>query len=467
MAAAGSWTVSGSRRLGALALAFAMAGLLVPHSAWGALPTTSTPSLSLSRTIRTTPFVDTTISVRDGEGTAFVPRDGSLWLVGDNGRSLREIDPYTAALKRTVPRAELEFALQLGGGPVAGSIRTGDLESAAYDVNSDALYVFSGTCCTSAALPTAFRLTRASTGRLAVESYQPLPAGTDFTGAAWSSSTDTVFVGKGGTLRSYDYDTNTTGAGFRIGGVTGILGLDFSENGRDLLVVTGGERLLRVDWSTRRAVSGWNLDLTPFGVRDSRGVEIIPSPADASVDQVYVYDGFDGRPAGDPLRYAVFVFDVTGGTGPDPSGNLITNPGFEVDTLGWDDSGVAQLSRVAGGHGGSFAARLSNDGTSTGNCALTDKPDAVASTTASAYTASMWVRGDSPGATLKLRFREYAGSTRVGVAVSAGLALSTTWQQVTVSITPAAGNRLDLSAFVANAAPGTCFDADDVSLVAG
>ena len=63
--------------------------------------------------------------------------------------------------------------------PPAGTDRTNDFEAIAYDRANDVLYVFSGNCCTSSILPTAFRLTRQS-GQFQVESYQPLPTGADY-----------------------------------------------------------------------------------------------------------------------------------------------------------------------------------------------------------------------------------------------------------------------------------------------
>jgi hypothetical protein len=68
-------------------------------------------------------------------------------------------------------------------------------------------------------------------------------------------------------------------------------------------VTTNAEKLRRVNWATKTLVAGWTFDLTPFDVRDSRAVELIK-------DQFYVLDGYDGRPSGDPLRHAVFVFAV-------------------------------------------------------------------------------------------------------------------------------------------------------------
>lgn len=429
-----------------------------------ALPTTSAPVLALSRTIRTTPFVDTTISTKDAEGSAFVPIDTSLWLIGDNGRDVFEIDPYTGVLKRRIVGSAFDSVPQFGGGPAAGPARSGDLESLAYDESSDTLYAFSGSCCSSTALSTAFRFVRDPiTQQFVLESYQPLPTGTDYTGAAWNSADDRVYVGKGSRFRTYDFATNTSGPYFSVKGISGIMGLDFSSNGQDLMVVTNKVRLFRVDWGTKKIVTGWNLDLTPFGVKDSRAVEVVPSQADGSVDQLYVYDGYDFRSAGDPLAYALFVFDVSDGGGGAGQG-LVGNPGFEVDTVGWTGGSVATLTRVAGGHDSAYAAHLANNGTTSGTCLLNDSPNWVTSAVAGTYTASAWVRGEVAGSVLRLRFREYSGTTLVGTPVISQISLTTSWQLVTASITPQAGDSLDLTAYVSNAPPGTCFYADDISI---
>src|SRR5215212_2863632 len=308
-----------SRTTRAFAASVALGALLVvltPHTVFGALPTTSTPVLTLTRTIRTTPFVGTTTSTKDAEGTAFVARDNSLWLVGDNGRSAYEIDPYTGVLKRIISRSVFEAAPVFGGTRLAGSARSGDLESLAYDDAKDTLYAFSGNCCTTSALPTAFRLTRSPlSGDLEMDSYQPLPLTADYTGSAWSPLEGKVYVGKAGKFRTYDYITNTSGPEFRVAGVSGIHGLDFTADGRDLMIVTGEQRMIRIDWATKKIVTGWDFDLTQFGVMDGRGVEVVPNQTDSGRDDLYVYDGYDDRATGDPLRYAVFVFEVSGDGG--------------------------------------------------------------------------------------------------------------------------------------------------------
>jgi PKD repeat protein len=147
--------------------------------------------------------------------------------------------------------------------------------------------------------------------------------------------------------------------------------------------------------------------------------------------------------------------------------NLVGNPGFETALTGWNTSGSVTgttLTRVAGGHSGSWAAQLTNGATTAGTCALNDAPDWVKPTSAGRYTASLWVKGATAGATLKLRLTEFNGSTNAGSA-SASATLTTAWQKVSVSYTPVAPgtSSLDLNAFINNAPPGTCFLADDAA----
>ena len=120
------------------------------------------------------------------------------------------------------------------------------------------------------------------------------------------------------------------------------------------------------------------------------------------------------------------------------------------------------MSRVAGGHSGGFAAKLTNSGSSATECNLNDSPNWVLTSAAGTYTGSLWVRADTAGAILKLRFREYAGSTFKG-SVTTQLTLSTAWQLISATYTPAAPgtSTLDFNAYVSSAPVGTCFYADD------
>lgn len=282
------------------ALVAALVGSATP--AFASLPDTSSPELRLARTIRTSPFMGSSISIKDAEGSAYVPSDNSLWLADDNGRAVYEIDPITGILKQKIDQTAFESAPRAGGGSSAGTNRTRDIESMAYDEANDILYVFSGPCCSGSVLPTAFRLTR-NGGVFRVESYQPLGSGANYTASGWNSADGKIYVGKGAQLRTYDYVSNTAGPVFKVPNLSGILGMDFAPDGADLYVTTSAEKLRRVNWASRTLVTGWTFDLLPFKVKDSRAVELIN-------DQFYVLDGYDGRSSGDPLRHAVFVFDV-------------------------------------------------------------------------------------------------------------------------------------------------------------
>lgn len=284
-----------------------------------ASPAAAAPTLTVSRTIQTNPFVGTTTRMRDGEGGTYVPSDDSLWLVEDVSNQAYEVSRTSGALRGVITKSQFAAAIQLGGTNAAGPNRAADLESMAYDAATDTLYVFSGSCCTSTVLPTAYRLRRGSNGRFAVESFQPLPSGSDFTGASWNATDQKLYVGVSGNLRPYDYVTNTVGGTFRITGLTGIYGLDFTSNGTELFVVGTNAKLYRVDWTTRTIESGWVIDLLPFGIRDPRAVEAVGN-------QVFVLDGYDGRSSSDPLKYAVYALDLPSSTVVSPVASFSASP---------------------------------------------------------------------------------------------------------------------------------------------
>jgi|GEM_PF-5130156 FOG: PKD repeat len=307
-----------------------------------ALPNTATPSLTLARTIRTTPYVGTSSSMRDGEGSAFVPNDpahpniggtDSLWIAEDNGKAVWEVNPYTGVLKSSIQDATWQATKQYssstgtGSGASAGSNRDPDIESMAYDKINDTLYVFSGKCCKSSVLPTSYRLKRGAGNTFHPEAWQALPAGSDYTASAWHPGDHKVYVGVGSAIRTYDFPTNASGSTFSVTGVSGIYGMSFSDDGNDLFVANSSVKLLRANWNTKALVTGWSIDLKPFGMKDSRAVELIN-------DQFYVLDGYDGRSTGDPLRYAVFVFNVCCGSGQPPVASFTTaqlaNPNFTI-----------------------------------------------------------------------------------------------------------------------------------------
>ena len=289
-------------------------------------PTTGLPNpphvgLRLNHEFTTSPFKGTTTSARDEEGSAFVPSDNSLWLIDDNFGRMYETDATTNDLRRVIPITDFANALPVGGGSPAGPTRTDDLESLSYDPTTDTLYATAGNCCGVAPFdPTIFELTRDGNGKFQVKDYNALPEGTDPTGAAWRAGPGGgIYFVKGQNITPYDFATNTVGTPIQVQGVdVGLVGATFTPDGKDLLVTSHANILYRVDPTTWTVVPGWSFDLTPFGIIDPRAVEVVG-------DQLFVSDGYDFRPVGDPLRYGIFVLDIVDGTAA-PAANFTATP---------------------------------------------------------------------------------------------------------------------------------------------
>jgi PKD repeat protein len=148
--------------------------------------------------------------------------------------------------------------------------------------------------------------------------------------------------------------------------------------------------------------------------------------------------------------------------------NLIGNPGFETGTTGWNNNGRAgvTVTQVPGGRSGSYSAQLANTTTaSVADCTLNDSPNWVKTTQTGTYQASLWARADTAGAVLRLRIREYNGSTNVG-SQTVTMTLSTSWQQIKLTYVPQApgSSNLDYTAYTTNTPAGNCFYADDAAI---
>lgn len=125
---------------------------------------------------------------------------------------------------------------------------------------------------------------------------------------------------------------------------------------------------------------------------------------------------------------------ITVAAPPPPSTNLCGNGTFETDLRGWEDSGDATLSRVAGGRLDGFAMQIRGRASSSSfGCA--DDPDwvPVVAGRNAVYRFSAWVRSDAHRGRARLRVYEYLDGDQVGsTAHSEILTLSPAWQKLTL-----------------------------------
>ncbi len=154
---------------------------------------------------------------------------------------------------------------------------------------------------------------------------------------------------------------------------------------------------------------------------------------------------------------------------PPPPGNLVANPSFEVNTVGWTgfQGTVVREAQVGAPHGGAVARVAWASGT----YFTIDGGNNVTSTAAATYTATAWVKAATASSIgkpiqIKLRERTPAGATVADVG-SASVPLSTSWQQLTVQRTTAAGNRLGVRLSHTSAVSGNALYADAFTLSTG
>ena len=130
-----------SRNLVLLALLLVVSASVLGGAGPAAALLPATPSLSLERVVRTTPFAGGG-ELDDVEGIAYVERDDAVWLADDNGNALYEVDASSGELLRTVGASDFDGVPSAAGGNAATLPRYDDLESLAYDSVRDRLYVF-------------------------------------------------------------------------------------------------------------------------------------------------------------------------------------------------------------------------------------------------------------------------------------------------------------------------------------
>ena len=103
---------AGGRTTTITVLAVALvAALLLSGPAGRASAATRAPT-DLDHVIHTTPFDESSVSMRDNEGSAYVPDDDALWLADDKGRRLYEVDASSGQHERTITPSDLSTVPQ-------------------------------------------------------------------------------------------------------------------------------------------------------------------------------------------------------------------------------------------------------------------------------------------------------------------------------------------------------------------
>ncbi len=141
---------------------------------------------------------------------------------------------------------------------------------------------------------------------------------------------------------------------------------------------------------------------------------------------------------------------------------------MESSTWGWfaTPTKTTKLTRVWGGHSGSYAARVANGSGVAATTVLNDTTNTVASTVAgTTYRASAWVRTSSPDVSLVIRSMEIAGTSVVATKQTPLWVTDTAWHKIDVDLTAArSGSTLDLNVLAWNLPAGNSFYVDDVSV---
>lgn len=151
----------------------------------------------------------------------------------------------------------------------------------------------------------------------------------------------------------------------------------------------------------------------------------------------------------------------------------VANGTFETSTSGWlgtpKDDGTAPvaLARVAGGHTGSYSARVSNTSAVTATTVLNDAPNSVPSTVAGqTYRGTAWLRASQANTSLVLRLLEFNTSNALVTSKQSSYwAADTLWHKITVDLVAArAGSSIDVNALAWDLGAGKSFLVDDVSV---
>lgn len=274
-----------------LTAALALTALSAASCAYGPSgpPPEGEPVIALcrDRTIWTRPFLHSTVSVNDTESIVYVPRDDNLWLGDDHSSTMFELDRRTGQYRSRVTAGQILEAFPEVGrcedgdrDPRTQCSYTAELEALAYDPDSRTLFFFNTVndphLDPPVDKPAVFRLRKkGGRGRFRLVDWKELPGGRKYGPAVVIEGR--LYLAIGGEIVEYDADWNALvdvdGQGNPIPVVSAakqdyIVGMAF--DGSSLWLLTGGKKLMQVDWESRTEVKRY--DVAPFGISKPRGL---------------------------------------------------------------------------------------------------------------------------------------------------------------------------------------------------
>ncbi len=241
--------------------------------------------------------------LRDGESLEFVAPNNSLWITDDDSHHVYEMDYTTHQIKSVISDTDLgNFAPEIGVCGYKYHKGACDIESVAYDSNSDNLYIFTGK---SPGTPAIFKLTRADVNSsFTLSDYIALGtieySATTFIGSDFIVASDK-------SLYKYNFETNTTGDVLYTTPKGKIVGLAYDKNSTTLWVTTSDFEILKVNWDTKETLAIYKS--RDNGVYDPRGIEIMDNKIHI-LEGVNASNGDITAPIGHPLKNAIHIYQI-------------------------------------------------------------------------------------------------------------------------------------------------------------
>jgi hypothetical protein len=244
--------------------------------------------------------------LRDAESLQYVPVNNTLWITDDDSHHVYEMDFATHEIKTVFDDVDLgTFTNGAIQDHCENHLGACDIESVAYNENSDTLYILTGH---APGDPVIFKLTRPDTNSsFTLSDYRKL-GDTEYPATTFINSD--FIVASVNSLYTYDFDTNQTSTTPLYTTPAGkIVGLAYDKNSSILWITTSNFELLKVDWITKETKSVYAM--RDNGVYDPRGIEIIDG-------KLHILEGINHKakadeaiaPIGHPLKNAIHIYET-------------------------------------------------------------------------------------------------------------------------------------------------------------